>query len=156
MHGNFRVLSIGIQGFDKPPIRERSALQAAPPLLPVALKTQSRSWLFDILDPGDPGDKVLSQVEIGPAASLVCAEEPQISGDIVLDSHFAPTVANASSIEMSLQVDTDGELSARGVIVSAGTCEEFALRPKAQNPASFFKPRSHVDVNADLVPVIYA
>jgi hypothetical protein len=100
-------------------------------------------------------DKLQSGMQIGPAISIVRAEEPEISGDIVLASRLSPTLATADSVEISLRVSADGTLSASGTIISGSKKEEFTLTPSQQTLTPFLETRKQLDVNESFVPFIY-
>jgi hypothetical protein len=123
---NVASVSIGLQGFDRVPTTSHT------------------------------GDKILSQLAIGPAVSLVRAEEPQYSGDIVLASKIMPELANADIVELKLRVNANGEYAAVGTISSGTKVFPFALNPNQLSPDSFVASRSKLDPTARFVPVIYA
>lgn len=154
---NVGSVSLSVQGLPK--AQKAVSRRRLGPQLPWADLDgvlQQVRFYRDVQNPGDPVDKVLGDLNIGPTVSLVRAEEPQVSGDIVLDAQEMPALAAADAVEMTLNVSAAGELAASGVVQKGSSTQQFALRPKEQSPASFFAPRSKLNVAAaNLIPVLY-
>jgi hypothetical protein len=118
--------------------------------LPLPLPTFGQSEAAE-----EPMIVEITDLESEPAVILGRVEEPKVSGEIVLDHAGIDNYDEIETLELTLRMGPEGELSGHARITAGGQVQELELDPIDQEPREFFEPRSKVPPDVRLAATLF-
>jgi hypothetical protein len=142
----FEKLKIGLM--DTEAYNSRGAIGVG--RLPLPLPTFGQSEAAE-----EPMIVEITDLESEPAVILGRVEEPKVSGEIVLDHAGIDNYDEIETLELTLRMGPEGELSGHARITAGGQVQELELDPIDQEPREFFEPRSKVPPDVRLAATLF-
>jgi hypothetical protein len=108
-----------------------------------------------VTEAGTPRIIDITDLVSEPSVILGRVEEPRVSGEIVLDHAAIDNYDEIETLEMTLRMGPEGELSGHARIVAGGRVQEVELEPLDQEPQEFFGPRSKIPPDVRLAATLF-